>query len=104
MGIDFNEIKKKAQEALGHNAGKIEQGLDKASGFAKSKFGQHSSKIDNVTSKAKDFLHKQSGGGHGEPGPQGGPGPAGPQTGPQSGPETGPQSGPTGPTGPTSQP
>ncbi len=93
MGINFNEIKKKAQQALGQNADKIEHGLDKASGFAKSKFGQHSGKIDNVTSKAKDLLHKQSGGGDGEAGP----GPAGPQGGP--GP-AGPQSGPTGPTQP----
>jgi len=87
MGIDFNEIKKKAQQALDQNADKIESGIDKAGGFAKSKFGQHASKIDNVTGKAKDFLHKnQSGGGHGEPGPgpQGGPGPAGPQSGPTS--------------------
>ena len=83
MGINFSEIKKKAQQALGQNAGKIESGIDKASGFAKSKFGQHSSKIDNVTTKAKDLLHKnQPGGPEGGPGPQGGPGPAGPQTGP----------------------
>ncbi|MDQ0377825.1 antitoxin [Amycolatopsis thermophila] len=85
MGINFNDIKKKAQQALDQNADKIESGIDKASGFAKSKFGQHSSKIDNVTTKAKDFLHKQSGGGEpgpGTAGPTGGPGPAGPQTGP----------------------
>jgi antitoxin protein of toxin-antitoxin system len=63
MGITFDEIKKKAQDALDHNAPKIEHGIDKASGFAKSRFGQHSAKIDDVTTKAKDFLHKNIGGG-----------------------------------------
>lgn len=63
MGINFDEIKKKAQDALDQNAGKIEQGIDKASGFAKSKFGQHSAKIDDMTAKAKDLLHKNTSGG-----------------------------------------
>nr|WP_236790744.1 antitoxin [Amycolatopsis sp. GM8] len=62
MGINFDEIKKKAQDALGQNAEKIEHGIDKASGFAKSKLGQHSDKIDNVSNKAKDLLHKSQGG------------------------------------------
>ncbi|TVT25639.1 antitoxin [Amycolatopsis acidiphila] len=70
MGINFDEIKKKAQDALGQNAEKIEQGIDKASGFAKSRLGQHADKIDNVSSKAKDFLHKNQGGaGPDTPGP-----------------------------------
>lgn len=60
MGINFDEIKKKAQETLDQNAGKIEQGIEKASGFAKSKFGQHSAKIDDVSTKAKDLLHKNT--------------------------------------------
>ncbi|HET6500755.1 MAG TPA: antitoxin [Amycolatopsis sp.] len=60
MGISFDEIKKKAQDALDQNAGKIEQSIDKASGFAKSKFGQHSDKIDGVSTKAKDILHKNT--------------------------------------------
>ncbi|HVV11217.1 antitoxin [Amycolatopsis sp.] len=66
MGINFDEIKKKAQQALDDNAEKIEHGIDKASGFAKSKFGQHSGKIDNVSTKAKDFLHKNQS----DPGPE----------------------------------
>ncbi|TNC28778.1 antitoxin [Amycolatopsis alkalitolerans] len=73
MGINFDEIKKKAQDALGQNAEKIEHGIDKASGFAKSRFGRHAGKIDDVSSKAKDFLRKNQGGE--EPGPDG-PGPA----------------------------
>lgn len=69
--MNLDDLKKKAQEALDQNAGKIEHGIDKASGFAKSKFGQHSSKIDNVTAKAKDLLHKNTSGGRdgGRPGP-----------------------------------
>lgn len=62
MGMNFDELKKKAQEALGQNAGKIEQGIDRASGFAKSKLGQHADKIDNVAGKAKDLLHRSQGG------------------------------------------
>jgi MT0933-like antitoxin protein len=61
MGINFDEIKKKAQDTLGQNAEKIEQGIDKASGFAKSKLGQHADKIDTMTTKAKDLLHKGQG-------------------------------------------
>ncbi|GLY63855.1 Rv0909 family putative TA system antitoxin [Amycolatopsis taiwanensis] len=61
MAINLDGIKKKMQEALDHSAPKIEQGLDKASGFAKSKFSQYGPKIDNVTTKAKDILHKGTG-------------------------------------------
>ncbi|MFD2418328.1 antitoxin [Amycolatopsis pigmentata] len=60
MGINFDELKKKAQETFDQNAGKLEQGIDKASGFAKSKFGQHSAKIDDVSTKAKDLVHKNT--------------------------------------------
>ncbi|EHK89423.1 antitoxin [Saccharomonospora azurea] len=71
MGINFNELKHKAQDALTKNSDKIEQGLDKASGMAKSRFGKQSSKIDNATEKAKKFLHKNAGGGDtGQPGGQ----------------------------------
>lgn len=61
--MNLDGIKKKMQETLDHSAPKIEQGLDKASGFAKSKFGQYGPKIDDVTTKAKDFLHKSTSGG-----------------------------------------
>jgi MT0933-like antitoxin protein len=60
MGINFDEIKKRAQDALDQNADKIEDGIDKASDFAKSRLGQHSEKIDNMSTKAKDFLHKNT--------------------------------------------
>jgi hypothetical protein len=63
MGINFDEIKNKAQDALKEHGEKIEQGLDKASGFAKSKLGpEKGGKVDDFTGKAKDFLHKNSGG------------------------------------------
>jgi hypothetical protein len=75
MGINFDEIKKKAQDALGQNSGKIEHGIDKASGFAKSKLGQHADKIDTMSTKAKDLLHKTQGDqGHGPDGPGSTPG------------------------------
>ncbi|PXY31303.1 antitoxin [Prauserella muralis] len=79
MGINFEQIKNKAQDALTKNSGKIEQGLDKASGAAKSRFGKQSDKIDSATKKAKEFLHKNAGGEHG--GGQGGQQP--PKPGPQ---------------------
>lgn len=57
MGIDFEALKGKAEEALREHNDKIEEGLDKAAGFAKSKFG-HESQIDTGVEKAKDFLNK----------------------------------------------
>lgn len=76
MGIDFNELKHKAQEQstkLSQELGKAAETarskanehtdkLDKAADFAKSKFGDHSDKIDSAVHKAKDFL----GGGKGD--------------------------------------
>jgi ABC-type transporter Mla subunit MlaD len=58
MGINFDELKNKAHEALRQNSDKIDQGLDKAAGFAKSKVSGHDEKIDGVTQKAKSFLGK----------------------------------------------
>jgi hypothetical protein len=61
MGINFDEIKNKAQDALREHGDKIEEGLDKAAGFAKSKVEGHDSKIDGGVEKAKEFLDKFSG-------------------------------------------
>ncbi|MEV7093257.1 antitoxin [Amycolatopsis sp. NPDC051045] len=58
MGIDFEALKGKAEEALREHNDKIEEGLDKAAGFAKSKFGGHDEQIDSGVEKAKDFLNK----------------------------------------------
>ena len=70
MGLNFDDIKNKAKDALKEHGDKIEQGLDKAGDFAKDKFGgQHSEKIDQATGKAKEFLDRNRGEG-GQPGEQ----------------------------------
>jgi hypothetical protein len=69
MGINFDELKNKAQAALDKHGDKIEQGLDKASGFAKSKLTGHDEQIDGVTEKAKSFLHKDDGSDQEQPPP-----------------------------------
>lgn len=61
-GMNFNDLKNRAQQALGKNSDKIEQSIDKASGYAKSRFGKQSGKIDTATQKAKEFLRKNTGG------------------------------------------
>lgn len=60
MGInfDFDELKNKAQDALREHGGKIEQGLDKAGEFAKSKLSGRDDQIDGGIEKAKDLLGK----------------------------------------------
>ncbi|EMD30214.1 antitoxin [Amycolatopsis azurea] len=58
MGINFDELKNKATDALREHNDKIEGGLDKAADFAKSKFSGHDSQIDSGVDKAKDFLNK----------------------------------------------
>jgi hypothetical protein len=61
MGIDFDALRNKAQDALKEHGDKIEHGLDKAADFAKAKFAGHDSKIDGATDKAKAFLDKLEG-------------------------------------------
>jgi hypothetical protein len=61
MGIDFDALKNKAQDALKEHGDKIDEGIDKAAGFAKSKFGGHDSQIDGASGKAKEFLDKFEG-------------------------------------------
>ena len=58
MGIDFDALKGKAEEALREHNDQIDEGLDKAAGFAKSKFTGHDEQIDSGVEKAKDFLNK----------------------------------------------
>jgi len=58
MGIDFDALKGKAEEALREHGDKIEDGLDKAGDFAKSKFTGHDEQIDSGIEKAKSFLDK----------------------------------------------
>lgn len=58
MGINFDELKNKAADALKEHGDKIEQGLDKAGDFAKSKLAGHDEQIDGAKAKAKSFLDK----------------------------------------------
>ena len=58
MGIDFEALKGKAEEALREHNDKIEEGLDKAAEFAKSKIAGHDEQIDSGIEKAKSFLDK----------------------------------------------
>ncbi|SFA72654.1 MT0933-like antitoxin protein [Amycolatopsis marina] len=62
MGINFDDMKNKAKDALGQHSDKAEQGVDKASEAAKSRFGEHSDKIDSATEKAKGFINRDEGG------------------------------------------
>jgi hypothetical protein len=61
MGIDFDGLKNKAQDALKEHGDKIDRGLDKAADFAKSKVAGHDSKIDGAAGKAKELLGKLEG-------------------------------------------
>ncbi|MFJ4103410.1 antitoxin [Amycolatopsis japonica] len=58
MGINFDELKNKATDALREHNDKIEGGLDKAADFAKSKFSGHDAQIDSGVEKAKGFINK----------------------------------------------
>jgi hypothetical protein len=55
MGINFDELKNKAQDLVEQHGDKIEDGLDKAGEFAKQKFG-HGQQIDSMVHKAKDLI------------------------------------------------
>lgn len=55
MGINFDELKKKAQDLVNEHGDKIEQGVEKAGEFAKGKFG-HGEQIDTAVDKVKDLI------------------------------------------------
>lgn len=59
--VDFGGLADKAKDALGEHGDKVEQGLDKAAEFAKSKFEGQSDTIDSVVDKAKGFIGQQEG-------------------------------------------
>ncbi|KFU78755.1 Rv0909 family putative TA system antitoxin [Amycolatopsis coloradensis] len=56
MGIDFEGMKDKVSG----------EHVDKAADFAKSRFGDHSDKIDSAADKAKDYLGESGGEQQGE--------------------------------------
>ncbi|MCP2164450.1 antitoxin [Goodfellowiella coeruleoviolacea] len=53
--MNFDELKKKAQELVEKHGDKIEGAADKAGDFAKSRFGR-AEQIDSVVNKAKGLL------------------------------------------------
>lgn len=55
MGIDFNELKNKAEDVLEQHGDKIEDGVEKAGEFAKSKFG-HGDTVDKVVDKIQEMI------------------------------------------------
>ena len=55
MGIDFNELKNKAQDLVKEHGDKIEDGVEKVGEFAKKKFG-HEDKVDSVVDKIQDMI------------------------------------------------
>jgi hypothetical protein len=55
MGIDLGGLKDKAEDLLEQHGEKIEQGVEKAGEFAKSKFG-HDETVDKVVDKIQDLI------------------------------------------------
>jgi hypothetical protein len=55
MGIDFEGLKNKAEDLVEEHGDKIEQGVEKAGDFAKSKFG-HDETVDKVVDKIQDLI------------------------------------------------
>jgi hypothetical protein len=55
MGIDFENLKNKAEDLLEQHGEKIEQGVEKAGEFAKSKLG-HEETVDKVVDKIQDII------------------------------------------------
>lgn len=55
MGIDFDNLKDKAQDLVEKHGDKIEEGVDKAGEFAKKRFG-HDEQVDQVVDKIQDAI------------------------------------------------
>lgn len=55
MGIDFEGLKNKAEDLVEEHGQKIEDGVEKAGEFAKSKFG-HDETVDKVVDKIQDLI------------------------------------------------
>ncbi|HVK21464.1 MAG TPA: antitoxin [Actinokineospora sp.] len=60
MGIDFNELKNKAEDLVEQHGDKIEQGVEKAGEFVKGKFG-HAEQVDGVVDKIQDMIPDKPG-------------------------------------------
>lgn len=55
MGIDFDNLKKKAEDLVKEHGDQIESGVDKAADFAKGRFG-HDETVDKVAGKIKGLI------------------------------------------------
>ena len=55
MGIDLGGLADKAKDLVNEHGDKIEEGVEKAGEFAKTKFG-HGEQIDQVIDKVKDLV------------------------------------------------
>ena len=53
MGIDFDDLKKKATDLAEKHGDKIDEGVAKAGEFAKKRFG-HDDQVDKVVDKIQD--------------------------------------------------
>lgn len=68
MGINFDDLKNKAQDLVEKHGDKIEQGVGKAGEVAKDKFG-HGEQVDKVVDKIQGAIpHKPGESGSDEPG------------------------------------
>jgi hypothetical protein len=65
MGIDFDNLKNKAEDLLRGHGDQIEEGVEKAGRFAKDRFG-HEETVDKVVDKIQGMIPErgqQQGGG-----------------------------------------
>jgi hypothetical protein len=60
VGINFDDLKNKAQNLVKEHGDKIEQGVEKAGDLAKKKFG-HADQVDKVVDKVQDAIPDKPG-------------------------------------------
>lgn len=60
MGINFDDLKNKAQDLVRNHGDKVEQGVEKAGDLAKKKFG-HADQVDKVVDKVQDAIPDKPG-------------------------------------------
>jgi hypothetical protein len=66
MGINFDDLKNKAQDLVKEHGDKIEDGVEKAGDFAKKKFG-HDEQVDKVVDKIQNAIPDRPAADGGEP-------------------------------------
>jgi hypothetical protein len=55
MGINFDDLKNKAQDLVKEHGDKIEDGVEKAGEFAKKRFG-HDEQVDKVVDRIQEAI------------------------------------------------